>query len=160
MFGHQLFTPVTKQTSKTLGMLHHRFLTPVLEQRWRKMMTAYGHCGCCTIIHYIDMRSHMLYVSVTGKWWSNTVLSDTPGVWWCLFFQMAWMIVMFSLKHAWTLGPGIYPGEPKHGASSETRKPCKTGYIRWTSRGPPFCGCKNGSKTTILNKGFNKEQLA
>ena len=27
-------------------------------------------------------------------------------------------------------------------------------------KGTPLCGCKNGSKTTILNKGFNKEQLA
>ena len=70
-----------------------------------------------------------------------------------------WMIMMFSLKHAWALGLGIYPGEPKHGASSGTRKPCKTGYIGGP-QGDPLCGCKNGSKTTILNKGFNEEQLA
>ena len=41
-------------------------------------------------------------------------------------------------KHAWTLGPGIYPGEPKHGASSETRKPGKTGYIGGLQGDPPF----------------------
>jgi len=57
------------------------------------------------------------------------------------------------------LGPGIYPGEPNHGASSETRKPRKIGYIGGL-QGAPICGCKNGSKTAILNKGFNKEQLA
>ena len=51
-----------------------------------------------------------------------------------------WMIMMFSLKHAWTLGPGIYPGEPKHGASSGTRKPCKTGYIGGLQ--PPFVDAK------------------
>ena len=49
-----------------------------------------------------------------------------------------WMIMMFTLKHAWTLGPGIYPGEPKHGASSETRKPCKTGYIGGLQGDPPL----------------------
>ena len=27
-------------------------------------------------------------------------------------------------------------------------------------KGTPLCGCKNGSKTTILNKGLNEEQLA
>ena len=146
MFGHQLFTPVTKQTSKTLGMLHHRFLTPVLEQRWRKMMTAYDHCGCCTIMHYIDMRSHMLYLNIgyTRTCFCNgkmMIKHSTVRHTWCLmafFFQMAWMIVMFSLKHAWTLGPGIYPGEPKHGASSETRKPCKTGYIGGLQGDPPL----------------------
>ena len=52
--------------------------------------------------------------------------------------QRKWMIMMFSQKHAWTLGPGIYPGEPKHGASSETRKPCKTGYIGGLQGPPPF----------------------
>ena len=97
-------------------------------------------------------------VSVTGKWRSNTVLSDTPGVWWCLFFQMEWMIMMFSLKHAKTLGPGIDPGEPNHGASSETCKPCKTGYIGGLQGVPPLW-MQNGSKTTRLNKGFNRRKF-
>ena len=46
-------------------------------------------------------------------------------------------------------------GEPKHGASSETRKPCKTGYIGGL-QGDPLCGCKNGSKQQFLNTGFNE----
>ena len=39
------------------------------------------------------------------------------------------------------------------------RKPCKIGYIGGP-QGDPLCGCKNGSKTEILNKGLNKERLA
>jgi len=37
--------------------------------------------------------------------------------------------------------------EPNYGASSGTRKPCKTGYIGGL-QGVPLCGCKNGAKTT------------
>ena len=45
---------------------------------------------------------------------------------------------MFAFEHAWTLGPGIYPREPNHGASSGTRKPCKTGYISGLQGEPPL----------------------
>jgi hypothetical protein len=52
-------------------------------------------------------------------------------------------------KTCMNLEPRYYPREPKHGASSETRKPCKTGYIGGL-QGGSLCGCKNGSNTTIL----------
>ena len=51
------------------------------------------------------------------------------------------------------VGPGIYPGEPNHGASSETRKPCKTGYIGGLQGVPPLW-VQKWFKTSILKYGL------
>ena len=70
-----------------------------------------------------------------------------------------WMIMMFSLKHAWTLGPGIYPENQN---TEQARRPANHAKQATSVdfKGTPLCGCKNCSKTTILNKGLNEEQLA
>ena len=49
-----------------------------------------------------------------------------------------WMIMMFSLKHAWTLGPGIYPENQNTEQARRTRKPCKTGYLGGLQGDPPL----------------------
>ena len=146
MFGHQLFTPVTKQTSKTLGMLHHRFLTPVLEQRWRKMMTAYDHCGCCTTMHYIDMRSHMLYLNIgyTRTCFCNgkmMIKHSTVRHTWCL------MVSVFPdgmndydvfTKTCIKLWPRYLPRRTKTRSKLGDPQTMQNRLHRWTSRGPPF----------------------
>ena len=56
------------------------------------------------------------------------------------------------IKTCMNLGPRYYPREPKHGASSETRKPCKTGYIGGL-QGAPFVDAKMVQTQQFLNRG-------
>ena len=58
------------------------------------------------------------------------------------------------------LGPRYLPRRTKTRSKLGDPQTMQNRLHRWTSRGPPLCGCKNGSKTTILNKGLNEEQLA
>jgi len=76
-------------------------------------------------------------------------------------------------KDVTTLGQGIEPGDPG-GLRDRPKKndgsawPCSGTVLRpkcsqmfhpcLLSKGSPLCGSKKGLKTTILNKGFNKEK--
>ena len=69
------------------------------------------------------------------------------------------MIMMFSLNmHE----PWAQVFTPENQNTEQARRPANHAKQATSVdfKGTPLCGCKNGSKTTILNKGFNEEQLA
>ena len=59
------------------------------------MMTAYDHCGCCTIMHYIDMRSHMIYLNI--------------GYTRTCFCNGKMMMKHSTVRHTWCLMVFVFP---------------------------------------------------